>query len=448
VSLHDAYGAVQHHRSWRPQLLCLIQSPSTLGAAEPAPGQLAFSRQRTLSSLSDRAADGPSVEPSAEELVAGVGAGDPTVGAEEARLDAEAGAVFALAHHLKEGRGLTVAATVVTRGAPDVCEHDLFVLAKERIMRLAHRARLACFADATVSPFFGLAVGVVINCVGVGALRPNTLLVGWRFYPDDKPAKPQPRHSADEAAAAAARARGEGELASELLQGLERAIGFGKAVLLLCTHAGDAPWDRGYRREHPLSKKSTIDIWWLDQRGALPLIIAHLLQRHEALSCCKLRVFMPTQVRGSAAPLARGPPPRTCGTLPLLPTPSSTPPLPRRRATAGWALTLPPRMCHPLPPSPRSQETRDGVVGAEPESPTAPDARFPDASLAELHLRSFMALLRIKAAHVEVVRELVNVQPEYLQGCHDGPSNGAARAVSPNEDRKSSVRRAGVPPSV
>jgi len=241
LQLAEGMGAELAPLRWRPQLLCLV--PST---------------HHTDSS------------PHAEE-----------------EADLNASVLTLLAHRLKEGRGLTVLATIVdpqldfTRteeggelvvDATSIVQHrSLYARAKHRLARLAEAAELACFVDATVSAHYATAIGVVINCVGVGALRPNTVLIGWPLPEEDEPA--------DGAETT--------RYACEAMEALERALAYEKAVLLLA-HPRVLP-----ERIFPQTKDGgVLDIWWVSHDGALPLMIAHLLTRHELMRRYKVRTYM------------------------------------------------------------------------------------------------------------------------------------------------------------
>jgi len=239
LHLAEGMGAELAPLRWRPQLLCLVPSP-----------------HHTDSS------------PDAED-----------------EADLNASVLALLAHRLKEGRGLTVLATVVdpqlgfTRTedgdvvvdiASIVQHRSLYARAKHRLTRLAEAAALSCFVDATVSAQYAAAVGVVINCVGVGALRPNTVLIGW------------PLPEGDELDGAECSRH-----ACEAMEALERALAYEKAVLLLA-HPRVLP-----ELIFPQTEGGgVLDIWWVSHDGALPLMIGHLLTRHELMRRYKVRTFM------------------------------------------------------------------------------------------------------------------------------------------------------------
>ncbi|XP_068280980.1 solute carrier family 12 member 4-like [Nyctibius grandis] len=169
--------------------------------------------------------------------------------------------VLALAAQLQGGgggRGLTVVGSVLQGALP----HDL---PRARDAEQALRAALAQsgargFVQVLVGPGRGPGLGALVQGCGLGALRPDTVLMGWPHG--------WRRHRDPPAAARAF---------VELL----RVAGAGGRALLVAKGllgAGGAPG-------------GTLDVWWVVGDGRLLTLLPLLLCRHPAWGGCRVRLF-------------------------------------------------------------------------------------------------------------------------------------------------------------
>ncbi|MCA8964304.1 MAG: amino acid permease [Planctomycetes bacterium] len=156
-------------------------------------------------------------------------------------------------HWLTAGNGILSLAHVVAGDVGEYAERrDKF----ERTMRsFIARQELLAFPSVVISADLASGIEALVQCHGIGGLRPNTVLVGW---PND----------AERAAAFGSHLR--------LVARLQRSI---IAVRFLdyrdeepAAEDGSDPWD---------VPSGTIDVWWRGkQNGGLMLLLAHLLHQN------------------------------------------------------------------------------------------------------------------------------------------------------------------------
>ncbi|MCB9913581.1 MAG: amino acid permease [Planctomycetes bacterium] len=152
------------------------------------------------------------------------------------------------------GRGLLTLAQVITGDVEDLVERRQ---AQERVLRAFIREQgFAAFPAVVVSSDRHSGFEALVQCHGLGALRPNTVLAGWSSDPDH---------------------------AEEFLDSLRTAARLGQNLLLLSTADGENP------KRIP---DGPIDVWWRGkQNGALMLILAHLLRQNEGWRGHELRLL-------------------------------------------------------------------------------------------------------------------------------------------------------------
>eukprot|EP00898_Chlorokybus_atmophyticus_P002006 jgi/Chlat1/2806/Chrsp187S02918 len=163
-------------------------------------------------------------------------------------------------YQLKKGRGLCVIASIMEGSLVELSDeaHAMQVdLNKEMV-----DAGVKGFASVVVSPSFRTGKSYAIQCTGLGALNPNTVLMGW------------PKHDSD---------RKDDADAEIILELLEECKAKGKALLL--------PANLHLYPKHSARLTGTIDIWWIVHDGGLLMLVAHILQRHKIWKNCRLRVF-------------------------------------------------------------------------------------------------------------------------------------------------------------
>ncbi|MCA9056507.1 MAG: amino acid permease, partial [Planctomycetaceae bacterium] len=152
-------------------------------------------------------------------------------------------------HWLTAGHGILSLAHVVTG---DIEEHAERREKYESTLRaFIAREDLAAFPTVVISQYLSDGIEALVQCHGIGGLRPNTVLLGW----------PNTPRKADTFGATV-------RLVSRL----------GRSVIALRSleyrdETSDAdPWE---------VPRGTIDVWWRGKRnGALMLLLAHLLHQN------------------------------------------------------------------------------------------------------------------------------------------------------------------------
>jgi hypothetical protein len=150
----------------------------------------------------------------------------------------------AFGNWLCAGRGILSLAQVITGDVEDLVERRM---AQERVLRNFIREQgFLAFPAVVVSADRHSGFEALVQCHGLGAFRPNTVLAGWSSDLDH---------------------------AEEFIDTLRTAARLGQNLLLLSTADG----------EDPLRVPAgTIDVWWRGKHnGALMLILAHLLVQNE-----------------------------------------------------------------------------------------------------------------------------------------------------------------------
>ncbi|KJE93459.1 solute carrier family 12 [Capsaspora owczarzaki ATCC 30864] len=189
--------------------------------------------------------------------------------------------LLSFVHQLKELRGLTMVASVVstkpffpepppgtnperfyssTRRASyrRVTEH--VNECKRRLQLKMIEYRISGFAEVVSAPTFEIGKSILLQTAGLGGMKPNTVVTGW---PTSWRAQP--------------------EVARSFLNTVEEIRAADKAMLILTGLSAFPGIDD--------QMTGTIDIWWIVQEGGLLLLIGHLLAKHKVWRKCRLRLF-------------------------------------------------------------------------------------------------------------------------------------------------------------
>ncbi|MHC4575905.1 MAG: APC family permease [Planctomycetota bacterium] len=115
---------------------------------------------------------------------------------------------------------------------------------------------LSAFPAVLVAPNLALGIEALVQCYGIGAFRPNVVLLGWS-------------------------SRGR---AIEFCDTLRAVAGLKRSIVLVrSTHNGDDPW---------LPPRGPIDVWWRGKaNGHLMLLLAHLLVENDAWRGRRVRLL-------------------------------------------------------------------------------------------------------------------------------------------------------------
>lgn len=146
---------------------------------------------------------------------------------------------------LTGGRGMLTLAQVIVGSLDERAE---MISGQEQKLRAFLRTeRLEGFPAVVVAESLGDGVAALVQCAGIGAMRPNLVLVGWPGDPDKS-----------------------GVLAASLGQIAK----LGRSIAMI---RFDEPT---LTREPSIPPDGTIDVWWRgNQNGPMMLLLAHLLTR-------------------------------------------------------------------------------------------------------------------------------------------------------------------------
>lgn len=148
------------------------------------------------------------------------------------------------AHWLTTGHGILTLAQVIQG---DVESRIRRRVGQERVLhKFIRDQQLEAFPAVVIAPHLSDGIDALVQCQGLGALRPNTVLLGWPTDPD------------------------RGELFGATLRGiavLERSI-----IAVRFAEEPIDPWE---------VPQGTVDVWWRGrQNGELMLLLAHLLRQN------------------------------------------------------------------------------------------------------------------------------------------------------------------------
>ena len=251
--------------------------------------------------------------------------------------------LLALAGSLKKGRGLVMAVALL-RGEV-AAEYEAKGEAATEVLRLhMHADRIEGFPRVIVyARDLCEAMLSTIQSSGIGAMRPNTVVVGW---PASLFAQAPPKASGAQHPASAlwrAWSSEDRERAERFVAVLHGAVGAKKALVVLKggrdamladidsshalhhAHVAMQQANIAMERVHTHgtdpaaagAETSTIDVWWVVHDGGLLLLLPHLLRQTRRFRTARMRVFAVLQ---PYAPLPidddetrRAPPPTTPG---------------------------------------------------------------------------------------------------------------------------------------
>ena len=182
-----------------------------------------------------------------------------------------------LAHWLEGGSGMTTVVRVLEGEGPKMLKQR--EEAQRALVEELRSHDSAAFPLVVVAPTIDLAIPLLVQSVGRGPTRVNTVLSNWL-----------------EAPAGIARSWG-----SERY-GQNQRTAFRLGCNLLVLDAGDAEW---VSLEAQPSADRIIDVWWCeDNSGQLMLLLAYLLTRSDEWRDARIRVLVPASGEGPA-PTAR-----------------------------------------------------------------------------------------------------------------------------------------------
>jgi len=161
---------------------------------------------------------------------------------------------------LSAGRGLVSLAQVVSG---DLDEHSIRQQEAERVMRnIIRKEELPAFPVVVINEDFPEALKALLQCHGIGGLRPNTLLLGW---------SPE---------------AGKSVVFSQILNlGLK----MHRSVLIVRCTQKEVEWEL---------PTGAINIWWNDSSNSSILImLGFLIKENRAWRDCTLRIIRPVAIK-------------------------------------------------------------------------------------------------------------------------------------------------------
>uniref|UniRef100_A0A2C9K2U8 Amino acid permease/ SLC12A domain-containing protein n=1 Tax=Biomphalaria glabrata TaxID=6526 RepID=A0A2C9K2U8_BIOGL len=164
-----------------------------------------------------------------------------------------------LADMLKAGKGLSMFGTVI-QGHMDEMQDEKEMI-RNAYARCLENAGVKGFIEVVIHPNVVDGLSCMIQSAGLGALRPNTVLIGWPVEWTEN------RNMAS----------------YNVFLDTMRTVSLCKDALIILK-AKSFPC-KG------MKCKGTIDIWWIVNDGGMLLLIGHLLKRHKIWSRCQLRLF-------------------------------------------------------------------------------------------------------------------------------------------------------------
>lgn len=177
--------------------------------------------------------------------------------------------IFSFASQLKAGKGLTICVAVIEgdqyKFYNKACE------AKQNIRKLMDDERVKGFCDALVARNIPDGMSSVIQTIGLGGMKPNTVIIGWPY---------------------GWRQHERGRSWSAFLQGVRTAAASRMALLV--------PKGINFFPESSQKIYGNIDVWWIVHDGGLLMLLPFLLKQHRTWKNCKMRIFTVAQIEDNS----------------------------------------------------------------------------------------------------------------------------------------------------
>ena len=158
-------------------------------------------------------------------------------------------------HWLTSGHGVLTLAQVVTGDIETLAEHHKRY--EEGLRKFIAKEELQAFLLVSCNEHLSEGIEAILQCYGIGSLRPNTILLGW----------PRDASKADRIFGANIR----------LIARMKRSVLVARFLL----HRTDERVDESSTEEHWSVPPGSIDIWWRGMKnGELMLLLAHLLHKN------------------------------------------------------------------------------------------------------------------------------------------------------------------------
>ncbi|EGD80722.1 solute carrier family 12 member 6 [Salpingoeca rosetta] len=195
----------------------------------------------------------------------------------DATLDVSEPRLLDLAGSLKNGKGLNMVASVLEGDLIERCSDR--ATGQVAIKAAMKKADIQGFAEVVVCPSLAQGMSFLVQSAGLGALKHNTVMLGW---PEGW--RERLEHAQAEAA---------GQSAEEAAASLRQVSVFMRVLLDAASneHAIIVPKNLHMFPDPGVPETGTIDVWWIVHDGGMLLLLAFLLQQDVVWRKCRLRVF-------------------------------------------------------------------------------------------------------------------------------------------------------------
>uniref|UniRef100_W8BPR2 Solute carrier family 12 member 6 n=1 Tax=Ceratitis capitata TaxID=7213 RepID=W8BPR2_CERCA len=176
--------------------------------------------------------------------------------------------IFSFATQLKAGKGLTICVSVIQGDHHKITNRA--VDAKAALRKLMDDEKVKGFCDVLVSSDIAEGLSSVIQTIGLGGMKPNTVIIGWPY--------------------------------SWKKDGSESWKTFIQTVrtVAACHMALLVPKGINFYPESNHKIGGNIDIWWIVHDGGLLMLLPFLLKQHRTWRNCKLRIFTVAQMEDNS----------------------------------------------------------------------------------------------------------------------------------------------------
>ncbi|XP_017839242.1 solute carrier family 12 member 4 isoform X2 [Drosophila busckii] len=176
--------------------------------------------------------------------------------------------IFSFATQLKAGKGLTICVSVIKGDHTKIANKA--VDAKITLRKYMTDEKVKGFCDVLVAQEIGEGLSSVIQTIGLGGMKPNTVIIGWPYS-----------------------WRQEGRNSWKTFIQTVRTV-------TACHMALIVPKGINFYPESNHKIGGNIDIWWIVHDGGLLMLLPFLLKQHRTWRNCKLRIFTVAQIEDNS----------------------------------------------------------------------------------------------------------------------------------------------------
>ncbi|TDG40461.1 hypothetical protein AWZ03_013123 [Drosophila navojoa] len=176
--------------------------------------------------------------------------------------------IFSFATQLKAGKGLTICVSVIKGDHTKISNKA--VDAKNTLRKYMTDEKVKGFCDVLVAQEISEGLSSVIQTIGLGGMKPNTVIIGWPYS-----------------------WRQEGRYSWKTFIQTVRTVA-------ACHMALIVPKGINFYPESNHKIGGNIDIWWIVHDGGLLMLLPFLLKQHRTWRNCKLRIFTVAQIEDNS----------------------------------------------------------------------------------------------------------------------------------------------------